>query len=111
MIDQGAVTYAQPSVTKVGGVTEYQKVVATADRKGVKLMPHSPYFGPGLLATLHLLSLRDDGTYVEIFYMQREACLWRGLVDVDAKGNVAVPTGPGLGAEPDPQVMARYRAA
>lgn len=111
MMEEGAVTYAQPSVIKVGGVTEYRKVVDLADQRGVKLMPHSPYFGPGLLATLHLLSLRDDGTFVEIFYMQREACLWRGLVDVDARGNVAVPEGLGLGADPDPAVMERYRAA
>src|SRR3979411_1685250 len=47
MMTVGAVSYAQPSVTKVGGVTEYLKVVALADERGVKLAPPSPYFGPG----------------------------------------------------------------
>ena len=61
MMAAGAVSHAQPSVTKVGGITEYLKVAALADELGVRLAPHSPYFGPGLLATLHLLSLRDDG--------------------------------------------------
>jgi L-alanine-DL-glutamate epimerase-like enolase superfamily enzyme len=98
-------------VTKVGGITEYVKVVALADERGVRLAPHSPYFGPGMLATLQLMSLRDDGTCVEIFYMKREACLWRGLIDTDAKGNVAVPEGPGLGYEPDKEVMERYRVS
>ena len=111
MMEAGAVSYAQPSVTKVGGVTEYLKVVALADTMGVKLAPHSPYFGPGLLATLQLMSLREDGTCVEIFYMKREACLWGGRVDTDSKGNVAVPEGPGLGYEPDKDVMERYRVA
>jgi L-alanine-DL-glutamate epimerase-like enolase superfamily enzyme len=111
MMDAGAVSHAQPSVTKVGGITEYLKVVALADERGVRLAPHSPYFGPGLLATLHLLSLRDDLTFVEIFYMKRAACLWRGRTDVDTSGNVAVPDGPGLGYEPDRDVMERYRAA
>jgi len=46
-----------------------------------------------------------------MFYMKREACLWRGAIDVDAKGNVAVPEGPGLGYEPDRDVMERYRVA
>ena len=69
MMSAGAVSYAQPSVTKVGGITEYLKTVALADDMGVKLAPHSPYFGPGLLATLQLLSVRDDGTFVEMFYM------------------------------------------
>jgi len=109
MMDAGAVSHAQPSVTKVGGITEYLKVVALADKLGVRLAPHSPYFGPGLLATLQLLSLRDDSTFVEIFYMKRAANLWRGRVDVDANGNVAVPDGPGLGYEPDREVMEQYR--
>jgi L-alanine-DL-glutamate epimerase-like enolase superfamily enzyme len=111
MMTEGAVGYAQPSVIKVGGITEYLKVVALADDMGVKLAPHSPYFGPGFLATLHLLSLRDDGTFAEVFYMNRAACLWRGRIDVDANGSIAVPDGPGLGYEPDPDVMERYRVA
>jgi L-alanine-DL-glutamate epimerase-like enolase superfamily enzyme len=65
--EAGAVSHAQPSVTKVGGITEYLKVVALADEIGVRLAPHSPYFGPGLLATLQLLSLRDDAAFVECF--------------------------------------------
>jgi L-alanine-DL-glutamate epimerase-like enolase superfamily enzyme len=41
--------------------------------------------------------------------MNRAACLWRGHVDVDANGTIAVPEGPGLGYEPDQEVMERYR--
>jgi L-alanine-DL-glutamate epimerase-like enolase superfamily enzyme len=36
------------SVTKLGGVTEFRKVAALAESNGVALMPHAPYFGPGL---------------------------------------------------------------
>jgi L-alanine-DL-glutamate epimerase-like enolase superfamily enzyme len=110
MMTAGAVSYAQPSVTKVGGITEYLKVVELADEMGVKLAPHSPYFGPGLLATLHLTSLRESG-FIEVFYMKRAACFWRGRVDVDANGSVEVPQGPGLGYEPDKEVMERYRVS
>jgi len=60
MMTAGAVSYAQPSVTKSAAITEYMKVAALADEMGIKLAPHSPYFGPGLLATLQLMSLRDD---------------------------------------------------
>jgi L-alanine-DL-glutamate epimerase-like enolase superfamily enzyme len=108
MMDAGVVSHAQPSVTKVGGITEFLKVAAAADERGVKIIPHSPYYGPGLLATLQLLSVRGEGL-VEIFYMKRAACLWRGGVDVDANGHIAVPTGPGLGYEPDRDVMEQYR--
>jgi L-alanine-DL-glutamate epimerase-like enolase superfamily enzyme len=107
MMSAGAVSHAQPSVTKVGGVTEFLKVADLADEFGVKLIPHSPYFGPGFLATLHLLSLRDDGL-IEVFYMKRAACLWRGRIDTDANGSIEVPLGPGLGYEPDMDVVKRY---
>jgi L-alanine-DL-glutamate epimerase-like enolase superfamily enzyme len=108
MMTAGAVSFAQPSVIKVGGITEFLKVAALADQLGVRLVPHSPYFGPGFLATLQLMSLRDDG-FIEVFYMKRAACLWRGRIDVDADGSVEVPQGPGLGYEPDKEVMERYR--
>jgi L-alanine-DL-glutamate epimerase-like enolase superfamily enzyme len=110
MMKAGAVSHAQPSVIKVGGVTEFLKVAALGDEHGVNIIPHSPYFGPGFLATLHLMSVRGEG-YIEVFYMKRAACLWRGRIDADANGDVAVPQGPGLGYEPDPDVMRQYRVS
>jgi L-alanine-DL-glutamate epimerase-like enolase superfamily enzyme len=110
MMTAGAVSHAQPSVIKVGGITEFLKVAGLADELGVKLVPHSPYFGPGFLATLQLMSLRDEG-FIEMFYMKRAACLWRGRIDADANGCVEVPQGPGLGYEPDKDIMERYRVA
>src|SRR6266849_4463762 len=111
MMTAGAVSYAQPSVTKVGGISAFLSVAALAAGLGFWFARCSPYFGPGLLATLQLMSLRDDGSFIEVFYMNRAACLWRGHVDVDANGTIAVPEGPGLGYEPDQEVMARYRAS
>jgi L-alanine-DL-glutamate epimerase-like enolase superfamily enzyme len=110
MMKAGAVSHAQPSVIKVGGVTEFLKVAALGDEHGVKIIPHSPYFGPGFLATLHLMSVRSEG-YVEVFYLKRAACLWRGRINADANGDVAVPQGPGLGYEPDLNVMQQYRVS
>ena len=111
MMTAGAVSHAQPSVIKVGGITEYLKVVDLADKFGIRLAPHSPYFGPGLLATLQLLALRDDSSFVEMFYMKRAGCLWRGGVDVNANGDVLVPQGPGIGYEPDRDVMEKFRVS
>src|SRR6516162_3610189 len=110
MMDAGAVSHAQPSVIKVGGVTEFLKVATLADEFGIKLIPHSPYFGPGFLATLHLMSIRDEGL-IEVFYMKRAACLWGGRIAVDASGFVDVPSGPGLGYEPDKAVLEQFRAS
>jgi len=104
-----AVAFAQPSVTKVGGVSEFRKVAAAAARHGVRLAPHSPYFGPGALATLHLLAALGGDTRFEYFYLRAEAKLFGAALDPVA-GELAVPSAPGLGADPDPDVMERYRA-
>ncbi|MGH8431261.1 MAG: mandelate racemase/muconate lactonizing enzyme family protein, partial [Solimonas sp.] len=106
-----AVDYAQPSVTKVGGVTEFLKVAALAEAAGVTLMPHSPYFGPGFLATLHLLAARGapDGM-IERSHLDLEASLYGKLV-TPVDGAFAVPTGPGLGCDPDPDVIKTYSSS
>jgi L-alanine-DL-glutamate epimerase-like enolase superfamily enzyme len=47
----------------------------------------------------------------EIFYMNRAACVWHGQIDADANGSIEVPEGPGLGYEPDKEIMERYRVS
>ncbi|CAN5842246.1 mandelate racemase/muconate lactonizing enzyme family protein [soil metagenome] len=108
MFAAGAVNYAQPSATKVGGVTEFLKVATLAEAAGVTLMPHSPYFGPGFLATLQIMAAHGgpDGM-IERYHMDLEASLYGGLVN-PVKGAFIVPTGPGLGCDPDPDVLKTY---
>jgi len=108
MFAADAVDYAQPSVTKVGGITEFQKVAALADAAGVTLMPHSPYFGPGFLATLQLTAARGQpGAMIERYHMDLEASLYGDAIEA-VDGAFAVPSGPGLGREPDPDVIKTY---
>ena len=101
------VQYAQPSVTKVGGVTEFLKVAKLVRERGVKLAPHSPYFGPGALATLHLLAALTADARFEYFYLWPEATLYGSALQPRG-GELALPQAPGLGADPDPDVMRRY---
>lgn len=109
LFDAGAVQYAQPSVTKVGGVTEFRRIAALATQRRVKIAPHSPYFGPGALATLHLVAALVPEARFEYFYLQVDAWLYGGLLKPRG-GALDVPQTPGLGADPDPDVLRRYRA-
>jgi D-galactarolactone cycloisomerase len=109
MFKAGAVTYAQPSVTKIGGITEMRKVMALAEANSVTVMPHCPYFGPGFLASLHLLAAWPQETTVERLYIDLEASLFGGLTD-PVDGKLTLPQGPGLGMDPDPEIMRRYGA-
>ena len=106
---QEAVSYVQPSVTKIGGIGEAQKVVVLADAHNVAVAPHSPYFGPGLAATLHLSATLQQAVQIERVYLDLEASPFGAMID-PVKGMMSVPKGPGLGIEPDPHLVERYRA-
>lgn len=108
MIRAGAASYVQPSVTKVGGVTELRKVAALAEVGGVEMVPHSPYFGPGLLATLHLVAAQPRAVPIEYFRLAIEAKPFGERAEPKG-GSFALPTAPGLGLEPDAGFLATYR--
>lgn len=108
LLAAGAVTYPQPSVTKVGGITQFLRVAADSRDAGLTVMPHSPYFGPGFLVTLHLAACLRAEPLVERFYLQLEASLYGDLID-PVDGEFRLLLGPGLGPDPDPDVIRDYR--
>jgi L-alanine-DL-glutamate epimerase-like enolase superfamily enzyme len=103
-----AVTYPQPSVTKVGGVSEFLKVAALAKAAGKTLMPHSPYFGPGYWATLQLCAHLPEAGLFEFLYVEAEAWLGKNI-PLPKAGSIAIPDAPGIGFEPDEAALARFR--
>ena len=110
MFAAGAVDFAQPSVIKLGGVTEFVKVQALAETAGIEVMPHSPYFGPGFLATLQLMVARPEPSGLcELYHLDLEANLYGDLF-TPVDGAFIVPDGPGLGRDPDPDVIRTYRS-
>ncbi|ARP80945.1 hypothetical protein CAL12_08895 [Bordetella genomosp. 8] len=100
MFDARAVDYAQPSATKVGGISELMRIAALAREYGVKLAPHSPYVGPGLLATVHVLAALEEEIELEYCYCTIDVNPLGDAVQA-AGARLAVPTGPGLGRDPD----------
>lgn len=106
-LDVGAVDYLQPSITKVGGVSEYVSIIDMAARQDVSLMPHSPYFGPGFFASLQVAAARPSIHALEYNFVQPDA--W--LADVEGIRNgdmIKVSDRPGIGFEPDLDVMKKY---
>ena len=106
--EAGAITYAQPSVTKIGGVTEMRRVIALAELFGVTVVPHSAYFGPGLLASIHCIAALASTALVERFYCDFEDNPLGDAIH-PRDGHIAVPQGPGLGVDPDPRVLDTLR--
>src|SRR5690606_46151 len=104
----GALAVVQPSVTKLGGVTEMVAALAALPAS-VRAIPHSPYFGPGLLATLHIAAAAERETPVERLFCEFAAHPLGASIEAPG-GRFAVPQGPGLGAEPDMTLMAEFAA-
>lgn len=110
MFDALAVDIAQPSVTKIGGISEMMRIARLAQARGVELVPHSPYFGPGLLATIHMAAAFAAETMVEYSFVRLGASPLGDAIDI-AAGRLAVPAGPGLGRDPDAEIIERYEVA
>lgn len=107
LLEAGAIDVAQPSVTKIGGVTEMVRIIQLCKAHGIAVAPHSPYFGPGFIATLHVIAALIERPLVEVLWLDMEANPFDPWVR-PADGRLAVPGGPGLGCDPDPAVLARY---
>jgi L-alanine-DL-glutamate epimerase-like enolase superfamily enzyme len=109
LLDAGAVDFLQPSPAKMGGITELRKVFTAAAIRNVTVMLHSFYDGPGLLAAIHATAaLGTADSMIEWRYFDLEArILGDALTAKD--GRVTVPQGPGLGIDPDADVISAYR--
>lgn len=109
LLDARAVDFVQPSAIKIGGLTALLSVMDAAKQAGVAVMPHSPYFGPGLLATMHACAARAPDALIEIYFCDLDASPLGSAISPQ-RGWLAVPEGPGLGAAPDPAVLKEFSA-
>jgi L-alanine-DL-glutamate epimerase-like enolase superfamily enzyme len=109
LMDIGKVAFVQPSVTKVGGITEMLRIIPAAKSRGVTVALHSPYFGPGLAATVHLIAATLPQSLVEWYFCDLAARPFGGEIDANKTGKVIVPQAPGLGVGADHEAIGKYR--
>lgn len=113
MLSAKAVSFVQPSVAKVGGITEFIKVhqlIKQYQKKGdaIQLMAHSPYLGPAYLASLHLITSLAPSTMLERLYLQDIPADFYGDQFTPKNGVVTVSDNIGLGADPDMSLIKKY---
>ena len=95
---------------RVGGVTQFRKVLALAEAFNVEVVPHSAYFGPGLIATLHCAAAMQKESIVERYDIDFEVTPLHDAIN-PVNGRFTVPQRPGLGIDPDPALIEKLRVA
>src|SRR5262249_9085527 len=106
----GAVDIVQPSLAKMGGISEVVKAIAATTRLGTRVVPHSPYSGPALVAAVHVIAAQPGEVLCEHRYGELAANPVGDWSEAD-DGFLRVPNRPGLGIEIDQAVVERYRVA
>ena len=99
-----SVDHVQPSAIKAGGVTTLARLSRACVGTPVRLAPHSAYFGPGFLATLHVLAVHPGDEPIERIYCSLGHVPYSGSVPAEG-GSFPVPDRPGLGADPEPALL------
>jgi L-alanine-DL-glutamate epimerase-like enolase superfamily enzyme len=102
-----AIAVLQPDVCMLGGLSEASKAVAMVEAAGKIAAPHTPFIGPAALASLHLLAVaQNEGYFAAV--EPGEGREMYGLALARWQPTIDVPTGPGLGFDPDPAFLKRH---
>ncbi|APW39531.1 mandelate racemase [Rhodoferax koreense] len=111
MVTEQAVDWVQPSAIKCGGVTALQRVAeACANHPGVRFSPQTAFFGPGFLATLHVLAAAEQDTIIERLFCDLAFTPYRDTIPL-VNGTFTLASAAGLGAEPDVEILAASEQA
>ena len=93
----------------MGGTSELRKVFPLASVHNIPVMPHSFYDGPGLLAAIHATAaLGTADCMIEWRWFDLEATIYGDALKTKG-GWISLPHGPGLGLDPDADVIRVYR--
>ena len=99
----------QPDICMIGGVSETRRAVALLGPRGVSIAPHTPFIGPAGLATLHFLATMKEAAYYAVIEAAPHMDMYGDSGLTRWQPELNVPTGPGLGIDPDPAFLERYR--
>ena len=109
LIDHDVVQIAQPDCCRCGGITEALRIAGHAQRRGVRIAPHTWSDAVALTANMHLVSACPAALTVEVDRTGNPFIdeLLVGGPRIE-EGFAVIPDGPGLGVELNEDAVARY---
>ena len=102
----GKADYVQPSLVKIG-ITAMAKVAAEVEPLGATCTPNAFYIGPAYLAALHCVAAKEKKSPLERMFADFGATPFAKTLPV-IDGGIEVPQGPGLGADPEDELIAQF---
>ena len=115
LIEQDVYDVIQPEAMVAETMSGLRKIAALGELHRKLVAPHHGGGGLGVVAHLHLACAIPNSTYFEMLHeppgMSADVFQWylAEPLRVDAEGMIVAPSGPGLGVEPDADLIARYR--
>lgn len=108
VIEDGAIRFLQPDLSKAGGITEVLRIAALASTWKLSVNPHTSATGINMAASIHLLSAIENSGYFEGDVARHNP--FRDEVgglpyELDQDGCVQPLEGPGLGLEIDEKFL------
>lgn len=108
LAESKVVDLIQPDVTKIGGITEIAGIRQRLESSPSKVALHSISFGPGFLATLHLAAVLAEESPMEAYFCHLPSHPFGAVIKVENSRHI-IPVAPGLGGDPDPDIIREYR--
>ena len=99
LFQRQAVAYAQPDIAHAGGISELRKIASMAEAYGIAMAPHTPFSPLNFVAEAHVDASIPNFLIQEAGNFDIPGLLKEPVRIVD--GYYELPSGPGLGVEPD----------
>jgi galactonate dehydratase len=111
VLKQNAVAVVQPDVANTGGIMETKKIAAMAEVGYMNVAPHNPNGPLAIIQTAHVAASIPNFLILETLGSPEHIAACQETLKtpmVIRDGYLELPTAPGLGVEPDLEVVARY---
>jgi L-alanine-DL-glutamate epimerase-like enolase superfamily enzyme len=107
LIDHEAAAILNPDAQVLGGITEFMQVAALAAAHDLHIAPHGAQE-----VHVHLVTAIPQGLILEVYRETVDPMrsqIFHEPLQLDKEGYVSVPDRPGLGIEPNYELLQRYR--
>ena len=111
MIEDGAVRFAQPDLSKTGGITESLRIAALCSAWKISFNPHTSATGLNMAASIHTLASVDNAGYFEgdvAAYNPFRDELGGRPYQLNQTGQVLPLDSPGIGIDVDEDFLAGH---